>query len=344
MKKSIVKLGAFAISAVLTSAMLCSCASPTRVDAISVIPSERALQESRRQYRDAELIVNGRCTGNHTDSNGAICADYEITEVLAGSAKVGDSIHCPNSSAEVGESYLLYLSVGEDVFYSEDLISYSSNSQPLHITNDMVDWAGTKVDFKALKNDMKQLNSVITIPAASYFHSSLNQLVLNTDNIFIGKVTAMPELTSTKTRSSDSGVSIENSYDASIVTVKAFGSIKGHVNYGQEISLVYTKDMMSELIDSETLEVKDYESSHATPLKEGSTYLFFVNAGPDAKQEFYFPVNPIQGFAYLNGDKITVSTYNTALNGFDSLTPLVKRMQLVMKNIPKQSPILVIDG
>jgi hypothetical protein len=265
----------------------------------------------------------------HIDSKGFECYDLKITEVIAGEADAGDLIHS-GKAMEVGGEYLLYLSEGEDALYAEDTAGYALQAGPLPVKDDTVDWDGSKVDYSDLMRDIGEMSSVIVAPAKTYFYNKLADLVNASDEIFIGRVTEMPRLKELPFRTRDEGVSTESTPLASVVSVQAFGSVKGSIRYGDTVKLVYSRDMAANLLCADTLAV--LTEKYSIPLlREGELYVFFLNRGPDAKQSYMFPVNVYQGSVRLSGDALYVPRSNAALEGYDSLAPLVSDMRKVLE-------------
>jgi hypothetical protein len=112
--------------------------------------------------------------------------------------------------------------------------------------------------------------------------------------------------------------------------VQAFGSVKGNIRYGDSVELVYSRDMAANLLDSDTLAA--LAEKYPVPLlREGELYVFFLNHGPDAKQSYMFPVNVYQGSVRLSGDTLYAPNSNAALEGYDSLDPLVRDMRKALE-------------
>ena len=341
MKKFWVSLAA----ALLACLTMCSCASNTKIASISIQPEERTLQDARQQYRSASLVVRGECLLSHIDSEGRECYDVEVTNILAGDAELGEIVHCTSMELIAGEEYLLYLGDGEDAFHTEDTSGYIPvHEEPLRIVDNEVIWGNTRISLSKITRDIAQQKLIISAPAKSYYYKTLGELVKASDQIFIGKVKSVPKWSPMTLRSTEDGASVEKSAMTSLTTIEAYGSIKGKFKYGDEITMVNSSEKLADLLDAVTLRPKDYEHYEVPTLREGGFYLFFLTEGPDAKQDYYFPVNQIQGYAELDGETLSASYSNEALKSNTILTPLVKQIQtLIAAESEQSSPELRID-
>jgi hypothetical protein len=314
------------VALLLCVLLLGACASPVPAGTYENL---RALQEARRQYRNSSLVVRGKCVETHIDTKGLACYDLEITEVIAGEADTGDVIHS-GKAMDTGGEYLLYLSEGEDALYAEDTAGYTLEAGPLPVKDGSVLWDGTNIGYSELMRDIGEMSSVIVAPAKTYYYNKLEDLVKASDEIFIGRVTQMPRLREIPFRTRDEGVSTESSPLASVVTVQAFGSVKGSTRYGDTVELVYSREMAANLLYADTLAALT-ERYPVSLLREGDLYVFFLNRGPDAKQSYMFPVNVYQGSVRLSGDTLYAPNSNSALEGYDSLVPLVRDMRKALE-------------
>jgi len=338
MKKAVLSL----LAVLLVCAFMCSCAPNTEVAGISIQPEERILQDARQHYRNASLVVQGTCLYSHVDSNGQDCFDVEVDRVIAGDAALGDLIHCTEMQLIPEEQYLLYLGEGEDVFHTEDTMGYVPlHKEPLRIVDNEVIWGNTRIPLESIDRDIAAQKLIISAPAEFHYYGELADLVASSDQIFIGRVKGISLWTPTTLRTNADGTSVEKSVVTSLVTVEAFGSIKGKFTFSDTLTLVNASEKFADLLDHDSLRPMDYASYEAPYLKEGGIYLFFLREGPDAKQKYYFPVNQLQGYVELEGE--TLIAANEAL-AEDTLTPLVQRIRALLVEDAKQtSPALRVD-
>lgn len=307
---------------------------------------ERVLSDVRVQYRDASLVLQGVCVGSHYDASGEICYDISVAEVLAGSAEQEDLVHCFSRAMKEGETYLLFLGQGEDVHYAEDTPLYELLSEaPLLVKDENVVWDGKLLSIDSFREELEELKVVINAPAPVYYYNELRALVDAADEIFIGRVSGMTEMASHEFSMRNGGSMERAQYDASIVTVETYGSIKGVFSYGQEIEIVYSPDRVSSMQNAATLQPMNLTSGAVVDLLQNGIYVFFLVDGPDDKQEYFFPINSIQGFASLSGEDLRASAKNAPLQEYDQLTPLVLAMQEALRSVEDtgETPALIVE-
>jgi len=297
-----------------------------------VVPSsgvtcERFLSDARQSYRSASLVVSASCEDNFTAADGCIVSRVTVDEVLAGKAAPGDLIHI-QSQLIPGSRYLLYLNNGEDVHFAEDQNVYVPVSpEPFIIVEDTVEYGGSSLSIREIKKDMAELDKIITAHGAVYYYDNLDALRDASESIFIGRVAAVSPLKNTRFRSQQGGSTVEKTTPASVVTLTVYGSVKGALGYGSTIQLMYIPQSAAGMTDGATLEPVSCSDEDIVELTEGTTYLFFLAEDPDAKQQYNFPVNPIQGWVRMDNDMLTYSDENGALAGYDTLPQLVADMR-----------------
>lgn len=318
------KLAAVIMAAFMLACMMSACAVP----ASSGTDVEHALTDAKVNYRSASLVVSGECVQAHQDANNIACCDIRIDDVIAGSAGKGDTIHCTSVSLTVGASYLLYLAKNGDVPHAEDSVSYSLvGGDPMELTGGEVNMGGVSVSFAAVRREMIKLNSVISSPAECLYYSDTSALVGAAEEIFIGRVDAMSVLNDTDFRKQDGGATVEYTIPASVARITAFGSVKGRFKYGDSVKLIYAPGMSADLVDAGTLTAAPYSETSAPRLNKGGVYMFFLVKGPDDKQDYYFCVNPMQGYAPIIDGAVRAPYVNKALLGYSSMDELVEGIQ-----------------
>lgn len=317
------------LAALLCAAMLASLAACENSAPIELTTAGDDMLGVRGYYRDSSLVVSGACSGSHIDQNGLHCSDVVIASVIAGDAAVGDVVHCAESDMTEGEEYLLYLSLGESVDYAEDIQGYTIVSgKPLLIRDGSITVDGVSLLLEDVLADIEEnLSRVITAPAERYYYSRVKDLTEACDAIFIGRVTDVPQLEDTHFRSRGAGQGSDNTLPASKVTVSAIGAIKGALSYGDEVTVIYAPALAKEIIDAATLVPLSGGANVLKGLREGETYLFFLIRSLDAKQPYYFTVNPIQGYIRLEGETLDASSGNELVYGYYRLSNLVRAIK-----------------
>ncbi|MBQ7092305.1 MAG: hypothetical protein IJN83_06600, partial [Clostridia bacterium] len=99
------------------------------------------------------------------------------------------------------------------------------------------------------------------------------------------------------------------------------------LGYGSSVQLMYIPQSVGGMTDGATLEPISRSQEDIIELTEGDTYLFFLADDPDAKQDYAFPVNPIQGWVKVENDVLTASDANAALTGYETLPQLISDMR-----------------
>lgn len=311
------------LAALLTMLLACACAVPAGLSQ-PTDDAEHALAAIRQSYRSAQLVVRGTCLQTHTDASGAPCAAIEVDEVLAGSAKTGDILHCTASGLKEGGSYLLFLEQGEDVHYSEDEIGFNVlASDAVETTGGMAKLKTAGITLAEVRTEIARLDAVVSAPATNYYYTALTEMADAADEIFIGRVASDTALTTTSFRSQEGGGTVEQELPAALVRVEAYGAVKGALKYGDMVDLIYAPAMSADTVDAATLTAITYGENAVPMLRKGQICIFFLIKGPDSKQNYYFPINPFQGYVRLDGDELQVSYVNTAIMNYAELTPLV---------------------
>lgn len=295
----------------------------------------RMLQDLRNQYREASLVAVGECIGSYADASGETINDIRITEVLAGDAAVGDIVHCLNNAMQPGQSYMVYLKTGEDVYHAEDEKRFELlGGDPILLVDNELILGNSRISLNSVKTDVAALDSVINNVPQMYYYEDLRALVDASDEIFIGKVNYLPNFSSLQFNTRSNGASIESKMPACVATIISYGSIKGALNYSDQIKLVYSPAMVRDVLDDLTLTAFSLGKNTLPKLSEEGVYLFFLVKGPDEKQNYYFPINPVEGYVELMGNKPMPATSNELLSAYDDLSGLVTDIKNVMNQRP----------
>ncbi|HPK14562.1 MAG: hypothetical protein BWY35_02323 [Firmicutes bacterium ADurb.Bin248] len=327
--KNRVKLLALLIAALFFA---CACSSATGARAAD----ERVWSDAQRIYRSSSLVVLGECVRAHLNEDGVTCYDLTVGEVLAGRASEGDLIHCADGAMKEGQTYLLYLAdENSAVYYSEDASNYKLLTEdPLPVSEDgEVAFPGARLPLGDIRANIEEQNEIVSSPSETYYYKDLSALAKACHEIFIGRAADVPELSDTRFRSDSAGATIENALPAATLQVEVYGSLKGALRYGEKVPVVYCPALCDEMTDAATLKPLTYDAADAAVPVKGGVYLFFLLGSPDLKQDMYFAVNPIQGFAALDEkDRVHVTYLNRALFGYYSLDALVKDIRGIIDN------------
>lgn len=294
------------------------------------VTGERFISDVRQSYRSASLVVSGKCEDTFTGAEGSRVSRIRVNDVLAGHAFAGDLLQVEGELSE-GVEYLLYLDNGDDVNFAEDQQTYVSvSAEPFVIVDDdTVEYGGAAVPLERIKKDMVELDKVVTSHAGVYYHGSLAGLSDASESIFIGRVKSVSSMKKTSFRSQEGGNIVERTAQAAVVTVEVYGSVKGALRYGSEIQLMYIPESTAVMTDSASLEPVSCGTEDIIKPEEDGTYLFFLADDPDAKQDYSFPVNPVQGWVRVENDVLSFPEANTALAGYGTLPQLVSDMKSI---------------
>ena len=288
---------------------------------------ERVLSAVRQSYRSASLVVFGTCIRNRVDENGEKCSDVMVTRVIAGEAQAGAVLHCDEKLTD-GASYLLCFEEKEEAFYSEDGDEYKVVSDGLfQVKDNQVVCDGLRVSLTDVEQEFQNVDDVVSAHAQTYYYNSLLALFESADEVFVGKVNNSPSTSDVLFRSEEGGSTAEYTICASMASVTVYGSIRGKLKYGDLISMVYAPRLAAGMLDAATLESAGLSETDVPAIQQDGYCLFFLLDGPDQKQNYYFPINPVQGFAVLSGDDLHWANANKAAEGCLTLTDFVNQMR-----------------
>lgn len=322
------KIAVSALLIALFSILLCISPDVSRKGASQ---RSRALGELRSAYRAAEVVASGECVSAFFSDSGEERRIIKLNEIVAGSASAGDELCLATDSMTVGESYLVYLSALDDAYNAGDTPVYSLlTKSALKLSDGKVKTGTASISYQELILDIKSLMSVVAAPSELYYYHDIASLTGSCDAIFIGNVTRMSDYDSMQFRSEDNGTSVQNTLSAAKADVEVYGAIKGGMKYGEKVTLIISPDMGGSMIDAQTLKTVGGSKGSIPQLMLNRTYVFFALRGPDVKQLYYYPVNPVQGYVRLKGEELWVNDSNELLANYYALTPLVNDIKRVM--------------
>ncbi len=320
------------IALTITLIVLCSCSDTKNSTDVPLSATERIIQDAKRLYKEASVVATGICLSTHIGENGSVCSDVELINITTGKINSGDIIHCINSNLTVSKEYLLYLSNSPYIELPDNEFSFSpiGSSSIFEISNDKVNWYGTNMELEELNQVMLEYNNIVTAPSVTYYYSELNELINDAEEIFIGRVVYMTDMTPSLIKSYSGSTASEKTVDASFVSVHALGSLKGKLNYGDNITIVFIPNTLQLMTNSLTLDSISFPQSNVESLYTGNEYVFFLIASPDSKQYYYFPVNPVQGWISLGGDHVYPHALNAPFSNISSLDALITAIKNVL--------------
>lgn len=294
---------------------------------VSGVSREKFLSDVRQSYRSASLVVSGTCEDDFGAADGSIVSRVRVDKVIAGRAEKGDLLQIKDQ-LEQGREYLLYLDSSDEVHFAEDQHRYVSvSAEPFIIVGEDVEYGGSTYSLENILDDMAAMDKTVTVHGAVYSYDDIYSIREASESIFIGRVKSVSPMKNTCFRSQEGGSTVEKTAPASVVTLTVYGSVKGALGYGGSVQLMYVPQSVGGMADEATLEPVSCSQDDILELTEGDTYLFFLAEDPDAKQNYAFPVNPIQGWVKVENDMLTASDANTALAGYETLPQLISDMR-----------------
>ncbi len=303
--------------ALVLSLLLGGCTQET----LSLSAKSKLLSELRASYRAASLIAAVSYTQQLSDAQGTAHAQLCVAETFAGSAAAGELLLCDAPSLEVGGDYLVYLQENTQTGVYRLLRAGRWNK-----ATDAALFDEAKLPLHELRDDIKELQSVISAPAETLYYGELSALMEAADAVFIGRVENAPVLTETSFREDSGTAIIEHARPAAIVPLRVYGSMKGELPYGASVSFVYAPAYAADLVDAATLTAYACNESDVPALGAGYA-VFFLRKGPDAKQNYYFGVNPLQAHAALEEDMLICAQHNAALRPYATLPELLEALK-----------------
>lgn len=274
----------------------------------------RMLSALRQGYRSADLVALCTCTQRYTDEQGRVCALLQVDEIIAGEA--APRVVCLSDALQEGADYLAYLAADGTAYTLLCAARWNTQANTAALED-------VTLPMAKIREDIQAHAAVISAPSGVWFYRQAEALEAAADEIFIGRLLALPALTDTAFREESEAATVEHSLPAAIVQVQVLGNIKGELGYGDVVSLVQAPGLSADLVDATTLTAVRYGEADVPVLEEDAYYVFFLVRGPDAKQHYYFSVNPVQGYVRLNEDILLVPESNEALAGYDTLLTLL---------------------
>lgn len=255
----------------------------------------------RNCFRSASLIVEAECVGEATYGGNAVSL-FRVLDVFAGDAESSETIYV-STEYNVGERCILFLadenkgefSYGKIYVPVENGVMQSSGS-----TVRMSD--GRNVQISSIKREIAAMKSELFIPNEYMFYSNMNELLVGCNEYFIGRVDSVSSYMPTLCRSGERGEMIRSERNSLRIGVTVLNSLGGGLRSGEKITITQVDNMHRNVINASTLKaVGGGDNAWELPVN-GDVCLFFVIKSPDDKVNFFFPVNPYQGYVKIRSD------------------------------------------
>jgi hypothetical protein len=257
-----------------------------------------------RLYREADRILLAACTRTTEEDDGSFKSRFLVKEALEGSARLNEFITLPVSALS-GEMYLLYLKAGDN---GETLVS----SEPFMVKDGAVICENETCSIESVRKDIERQRRILTVPAQSLFYGDIASLAEACDEIVVARVLSVDGPTETVCRAESKGESTISTLEQVFLRIKVENGLFGELRYGDKLSVVLSPYYTRPVINAATLTPKTVDPPPASNPKAGSVYIFFLIKSEDSKSDYYFTVNPYEGYVLLIGNDISHPYYNEA--------------------------------
>lgn len=275
-----------------------------------------------RLYRESDRILLATCTRVTEDEEGNISSRFIAEEALEGEAAENEIIILPVSASQ-GARYLLYLK-------SEDG-GEAAAAEPFAVEDDSIICENEPCTIESIRADIERQRRILTVPAESLYYGSLEGLAAACDEIVVARVLSVSEPTETVCRAEGKGESTLATLEQVFLRIKIENGLFGSLRYGDKLSVVLSPYSSRPVINASTLTPKTVGAPPASYPKAGSVYIFFLERSEDSKSDYYFTVNPYEGYVMLLGNTITHPYYNEAFREINDLRKFSELLRAAME-------------
>ena len=276
-------------------------------------------------YREAEKILVCTCIRTTEEEEEPTVSRFSVDSVLDGAAEAGQTFEL-NEHAELGAEYLVYLAKPseqpEEGGSAERLVT-----ELIPIENGRIFYRGETCSIESVERDIKIQRKILTVPSQSFFYDSFERLVT-------ARVLSVSEPIETQCRSVDGGESTLSTQEQMFASISVLNGLYGELKCGEKLKVVISPYNARPVINETDLTTKTVEAPPTTGPKEGSVYIFFLLRSEDAKSDYYFTVNPYEGYVLFVGNTITRPYYNDAIRDIND----IKRFSVKLKEVFMPEP------
>lgn len=273
-------------------------------------------------YRDAEKIVISTCMRTANPDAGRPLATFRVDEVLDGAAEAGSTFDIA-AEAQLGGRYLFYLAPGE-----EDGEDYRiMTGQPVPVNGGTAEFENAVCSIESIKRDIEEQRKILTVPSQSFFYGEFSALANACDEIVAARVLSVSEPTDIPCRSVGGGESTFSTQKQVFIRIKVENGFFGGLRYGDKLDVVLSPYNGRPVINATDLTPKIVDAHSAHGPKAGSRYVFFLLRSEDVKSDYYFMVNPYEGYVALSGNAISHPYYNEAFSEINDLRVFSDRLR-----------------
>lgn len=317
---------------------LCACANEpfSKNDQFAVLGKIEPSNETK--YYDFLLHLNGLYPQSQAILTATVqnqsdgCLLIDITQVFKGIENKYSSFYIRNTTDLMfrdGEEYLFFLTTPEEKA-DDHTIHYdilSEQSDPNLVKGDSVNpQNGNFVTLTAVIEEISKLNATVPVPAYFQYYRDLSKLIEGSDLIFTGTVDEILTEKPIPFYVRDEGFEemfTENAQAVRIVPNKVFkGEAKGALTVLRSQSMVYNT------INESTLQPTSYTEGDLPPLETGVEYLFFlVGKSESPASNFYYMVNPFEGYVQIFDDQLMSIPINAAFSFSEYLPDILSQIE-----------------
>lgn len=279
-------------------------------------------------YRDAERILISTCIRTADPDAGRPLAKFRVDEVLDGAAEVGSTFDLA-AQAQLGGKYLLYLAPdGEETGIM--------TGDPVPVSKGSAQFENAVCTVESIKRDIEQQRKILTVPSQSFFYGEFGALANACDEILIGRVISVSEPTDTLCRSVDGGESTLSTLKQVFIRIKVENGMFGGFDYGDKLDIVLSPYNVRPVINAVDLTPKTVDMHPAVSFDVGARYIFFLMKSEDVKSDYYFTVNPYEGYVVVRGNALSRPYYNDAMRGIND----IRQFSTILKDVlfPPETP------
>ncbi len=255
----------------------------------------------RNCFRNASLIADAECVGEATYGDRAVSL-FRVLDVFAGSAESSDIINV-SINYTVGERCILFLADENEGEFKYRKIYVpvkngvmKNNGTTVHMSD------GRNVQINSIKREIAAMKSELFVPNEYMFYSNLDELLVGCNEYFIGRVDSVSPYMPTLCRSGERGETVRSERNSLRIGVTVLNSLGGGLRSGEKIMITQLNDMYRNVIDASTLKAVRGDVTEEELPVNGDVCLFFIIKSPDDKVNFFFPVNPYQGYVKIRSD------------------------------------------
>ncbi len=269
-------------------------------------------------YRDAEKILVATCLRKADPEAGRPLAKFRTDEVLDGQAEEGATFDIA-ASAELGGKYLLYIAPdGEN--------SVILTGDPVPIINGSAEFGNAVCTIDSIKRDIEEQRKILTVPSQSFFYGEFGALANACDEILLGRVIYSSGPEDTLCRSVDGGESTLSTQKQVFLRVRVENGLFGSFRCGDKLDIVLSPYNARPVINAVDLTPKTVDVHPAVSFEVGERCVFFLIKSEDIKSDYYFTVNPYEGYVVVKSNAISRPYYNDAMHGVNDIKQLSKRL------------------